>query len=491
MWVGLGKGGGGQSHTQLDGFKTRVLRAGVSEQQRHLYMTAWRSVSTSTVPPMAVLVLTQRASLLPHQSVAQQRTATPLPAVVMATALQQHTMEVHVLCALEVAVSLTQAQAANCQLLAVHLLTLGAQLPRSGFASSQHSASWGLARSVRAEAQLPVVCIDASLEVALEHLPAPAEPEAVMRLEGQLVSRLVVARGIPPPPITSAVGISGTHLVTGGTGGLGMLTARWLAQAGASALALASRGGALAPDSAAEWAQLHATGAVALVERCDTAEDVHVQRLVAVARQPEPMGMWHSAGVLADGLLPNQKAASLTRVYAPKAYGAGLLQAAAGMAPLRTCVLFSSVAALLGGAGQSNYSAANSALDAHAPWRHANGRACVSVQWGAWAQVGMASRGAASERMAAMEAASGFGRIAPAQGLAALGTATLSMAPSLLGVMPVQWGRVLGDGTNVPAFLSGMTPLSSSGPTMQRMQVARRGAISGMVLAEQPVMWCS
>jgi hypothetical protein len=245
MWVGLGKGGGGQSHTQLDGFKTRVLRAGVSEQQRHLYMTAWRSVSTSTVPPMAVLVLTQRASLLPHQSVAQQRTATPLPAVVMATALQQHTMEVHVLCALEVAVSLTQAQAANCQLLAVHLLTLGAQLPRTGLASSRHAGSWGLARSVRAEAQLPVVCIDASLEVALERLPAPVEPEAVMRLEGQLVSRLVVARGIPPPTITSAVGISGTHLVTGGTGGLGMLTARWLGQAGASALALASRGGAL------------------------------------------------------------------------------------------------------------------------------------------------------------------------------------------------------------------------------------------------------
>ena len=120
--------------------------------------------------------------------------------------------------------------------------------------------------------------------------------------------------------------------------------------------------------------------------------------------------------MLADGLLANQTAASLTRVYAPKAHGAGLLQAAAGMTPLSTCVLFSSVSALLGGAGQSNYSAANSALDAHASWRHAIGRACVSVQWGAWAQVGMASRGAASERMAAMEAAVGFGRIGVAMG---------------------------------------------------------------------------
>ena len=156
MWVGLGKGGHGQSQTQLDGFKTRVLRAGVSEQQRHLYMTAWCSAPTSSVSPMAVLVLTQRLSLPPQQSAAQQRTATPLSAVVMASSL-----EMHALCALEVAVSLIQAQAASGHLLAVHLLTLGAQLPRSGMVSSQHGGAWGLARSVRAEAQLPLVCIDA------------------------------------------------------------------------------------------------------------------------------------------------------------------------------------------------------------------------------------------------------------------------------------------------------------------------------------------
>ena len=43
-------------------------------------------------------------------------------------------------------------------------------------------------------------------------------------------------------------------LVTGGTGGLGLLTARWLAQGGAHALVLASRSGAVARDTAAEWA---------------------------------------------------------------------------------------------------------------------------------------------------------------------------------------------------------------------------------------------
>ena len=64
----------------------------------------------------------------------------------------------------------------------------------------------------------------------------------------------------------------------------------------------------------------------------------------------------------------------------------------------------------------------------------------------------MASRGAASERMAAMEAASGFARIGLAQGLAALSTAVHYGSPPALGVVPVTWSRFLG--TNVPTFLS-------------------------------------
>ena len=79
----------------------------------------------------------------------------------------------------------------------------------------------------------------------------------------------------------------------------------------------------------------------------------------------------------------------------------------------------------------------------------------MSVQWGAWAEVGMAARGAAAERMAAMETASGFGRLGLAQGLGALHAAVLPRASSLVGVVPVQWGRMLRDGA-VPAFLSSM-----------------------------------
>ena len=71
----------------------------------------------------------------------------------------------------------------------------------------------------------------------------------------------------------------------------------------------------------------------------------------------------------------------------------------------------------------------------------------MSIQWGAWADVGMATRGAASARTAAMEAASGIGRISAAQGLAAMQWAVLPHAPPLLGVMPVEWHRLFGAGS--------------------------------------------
>ena len=93
-------------------------------------------------------------------------------------------------------------------------------------------------------------------------------------------------------------------------------------------------------------------------------------------------GVWHAAGVLADGLLARQTAATVRRVYAPKAHGAWGLQRAVASSPLDACVLFSSVAALLGGGGQSNYAAANCCLDALGACRRVRGTRSTSVRVG-------------------------------------------------------------------------------------------------------------
>jgi hypothetical protein len=91
---------------------------------------------------------------------------------------------------------------------------------------------------------------------------------------------------------------------------------------------------------------------------------------------------------LQDALLPNQTLASLRAVMAPKTAAKDALQAHQAAQPLRQLVLFSSVASLVGAAGQGNYVAANAVLDAWAAQAAAQGVAASSIQWGAWASAG-------------------------------------------------------------------------------------------------------
>ena len=213
-----------------------------------------------------------------------------------------------------------------------------------------------------------------------------------------------------------------------------MLAARWLAQRGAGTLVLASRGGGA---TAATSAGLLGLSGVRFA-RCDAAQAVDVRRVVAGV--PRLGGVWHAAGVLADGLLPEQGARSLRRVYGAKAHGAWLLQRACAASPLASCVHFSSIAALFGGSGQANYSGANACLDALASCRRASALVGSSVQWGPWALVGMASGGAVNARLRA----SGIGLLSLSHGEAAFAAAVQAHAPPVLCAAQLSWHRLLG-----------------------------------------------
>jgi hypothetical protein len=100
---------------------------------------------------------------------------------------------------------------------------------------------------------------------------------------------------------------------------------------------------------------------------------------------------------------------------APKVSGTALLHTYLLQgAPVSGAVLFSSVAALLGSAGQANYAAANAALDLAAGQMTAAGLPVQSIQFGAWAGAGMAATTAAKARTM------GVGALEPRQGLSAL-----------------------------------------------------------------------
>lgn len=123
------------------------------------------------------------------------------------------------------------------------------------------------------------------------------------------------------------------------------------------------------------WEHISAeSGATVGVQLCDVSMKLEATSVVECSTL-ETIGMLHSAGVLADALLANQTQAGIQRVWGPKAHAAWSLHQASSESQLQTFILFSSIAALFGGAGQANYAAANACLDGLVRLRHEHGQA--------------------------------------------------------------------------------------------------------------------
>ncbi|MBB5107883.1 phthiocerol/phenolphthiocerol synthesis type-I polyketide synthase D [Streptomyces spectabilis] len=191
----------------------------------------------------------------------------------------------------------------------------------------------------------------------------------------------------PPSPLVRP---DGGYLITGGLGGLGLLTARRFAERGACRLVLAGRS-APGPEAERALEELRtATGAAVEVVLGDIAEEDTVRRALAAARANGAMlrGIIHAAGVVEDATLTNLDTALLDRVWRGKAEGAWALHRATLGAELDHFVLYSSIASLIGSPGQGAYAAANAFLDALVTHRLALGLPATGIHWGAWSQVG-------------------------------------------------------------------------------------------------------
>ncbi|WP_172382406.1 type I polyketide synthase [Streptomyces sp. MNP-20] len=321
-------------------------------------------------------------------------------------------------------------------------LTVGGADPAPRHAQA---ALWGLGRVVAVEYP--------RLWGGLVDLPETADERATAGLaavvggawtgEDQVAVRGsgVFARRLERAPLDTATAgewtPDGTVLVTGGTGAIGGHVARWLASQGARHLVLTSRRGADAPGAAELRAELEEVGAEVTIAACDVADRDALAGLLAAIPDTAPLtAVFHTAGVLDDGVLDGVTAERIATVFRAKVESARHLDELTSGLDLSAFVLFSSFAGLSGGTGQGSYAAANAALDALAEHRRARGLPATSVAWGAWGGGGMAADRARGGAVPPME---------PGLAVAALGGA-LGQDPAVTVIADVDWEQYLAGG---------------------------------------------
>lgn len=201
-------------------------------------------------------------------------------------------------------------------------------------------------------------------------------------------------------PVHSFVDANKTYLITGGLGGLGFLCANWLVDHGAKHIALTGRREP-SGDVANRIRDLNKIGINMYFAKGDVGEYDDISSIFKnIGSGDAPLGgILHCAGVLEDAVLTQQTPEKFHKVFRPKVNGSTYLHELSKDLSLDFFVCFSSVSAILDGGGQSNYAAANAYMDRLMSYRRSCNLPGLSVNWGAWSDVGMAAELAATRTM--------------------------------------------------------------------------------------------
>ncbi|WP_199551432.1 type I polyketide synthase [Streptomyces sp. N35] len=303
------------------------------------------------------------------------------------------------------------------------------------------AAVWGFVRRAQTgnPHRLVLVGLDGAEASLAAVTAAAATGEAQLKIRAGRIStpQLASVSDGPGRPATAdgAPLGSGTVLITGGTGGLGALLARHLvAKHGVRRLLLTGRRGANAPGAAALRSELTEAGAHVDFAACDVTSRESVADLLAAVSTDHPLSaVVHCAGVLDDGVLMALTQERVDAVLAPKVRGAWHLHELTRDLDLSAFVLFSSVASVLGLAGQANYAAANAFLNGLAQARRAEGLAGQALCWGFWAERSEMSAGLGDKDLERL-LRQGVSPMASQEGLALFDAALASAEPELVPV---------------------------------------------------------
>ncbi|PWK11298.1 type I polyketide synthase [Tumebacillus permanentifrigoris] len=360
------------------------------------------------------------------------------------------------------------AQVSAKQKTRLWLVTRGAQ-PVNGTETLDgiaQSALWGLGRVIGHQEHQDLwgglldldsstneSALDDAQNLLAEFLYEDGEDQIVFRAGQRLIGRLHDS-GDLTVPLAPSFRPDGAYLITGAFGGLGLLIARWLIEQGARRLILIGR--EPLPERR-DWDQhsvdsrigqriqaireLECLGASVHVTGFDIADEAKLQDFLRDYHRegwPAIRGVFHSAGTAIPQMLAQMTLDDLYGVMRPKVLGAWNLHRAFADQPLDCFVLFSSMAAQIVSAGQGNYSAGNAYLDALARLRQAQGHSALSINWGSWADIGMANN---LDLLDFFERR-GIFPLQPEQGVQALGHLLAHTRPQVT-VAALDWSTVL------------------------------------------------
>ncbi|MEO0648164.1 MAG: SDR family NAD(P)-dependent oxidoreductase, partial [Cyanobacteria bacterium J06650_10] len=276
--------------------------------------------------------------------------------------------------------------------------------------------------------------------------------------QGKHIGKVIIT----PPQVrtdNAVIKSDATYLITGGMGALGLQVAKWLTQQGARHLVLLGRSNPSAPAQQI-IAKLTQSGASVDIIQADISNLSTVQTAITSLSQSTtyPLkGVFHLAGQTQDATIQQQSPDHFQQVMAAKVQGSWHLHQLTKNIALDHFVLFSSAASLISSAGQMNYAAANGYLDALAHLRHSENLPAVSINWGAWAEAGLAETDTVKARLTR----SGIPLIEPEIGLSILNYILSSTDESIkqIGVLPGEITNWM-TGNTQTALFSNLLPKS-------------------------------
>jgi hybrid polyketide synthase / nonribosomal peptide synthetase FtdB len=341
------------------------------------------------------------------------------------------------------------------------IITRGSQMPNKNTspAAILQTPLWGLGRVIGHQ-EMPAIwggLIDLEPKTSPEEVQTmfteiykPDGEDQIVFKDGQRLVARLANQTINSLNAPIRFKPNGNYLITGGFGALGILIARWMVENGARRLILMSRT-KFPPRS--EWGsikennplaeqiafikELEAMGVSIHLAAVDVGDKEQLAFFIESYKKegwPPILGVIHTAGILRDQLLQKMDFDTYDLVLRPKVTGAWNLHCLFMDTPLDFFILFSSAASLMGLMGQINYASGNAYLDGLAHYRRAHGLPALSINWGPWAEVGMASKLNLFDYYHKI----GLNVIFPKQGLEVM-TRLFGQECSQIAVIPITW----------------------------------------------------